>query len=62
LCLPPAERWYSSKIKWIREQSRISQAVFAALLNISISTVPMWGIGQKRLTVTARKLLHLAHK
>jgi putative transcriptional regulator len=51
-----------AQIKRIRESSRVSQAVFAALLNTSVSTVQKWEIGQKRPTGTALKLLHLVQK
>ena len=47
------------EIKQNRETSRVSQAVFAALLNTSVSTMQKWEIGQKRPTGTALKLLHL---
>jgi putative transcriptional regulator len=50
------------EIRRIREESRTSQAVFAALLNISVSTVHKWATGQKRPTGAALKLLHLAQK
>ncbi len=53
LCLPPVEPLSPTKIRKIREQSRVSQAVFAALLNTSVSTVQKWEIGQKRPTGTA---------
>jgi putative transcriptional regulator len=36
--------------------------VFAAILNISLSTVQKWEIGQKRPTGAALKLLHLVRK
>ncbi len=62
LCLPPVEPLSPSKIKKIRETSNVSQAVFAALLNTSVSTVQKWEIGQKRPTGTALKLLHLVQK
>ena len=62
LCLPPVEPLSPSKIKKIRKTSHVSQAVFAALLNISVSTVQKWEIGQKRPTGTALKLLHLVQK
>jgi putative transcriptional regulator len=39
LCLPPVEPLSPSKIKKIRETSHVSQAVFAALLITSVSTV-----------------------
>src|SRR3970282_2310695 len=62
LCLPPIAPLAPAKIKQIRETSRVSQAVFAALLNTSLSTVQKWEIGQKRPTGTALKLLHLVQE
>lgn len=61
-CLPPVEPLEPAQIKHIRENSRVSQAVFARLLNTSLSTVQKWEIGQKRPTGTALKLLHLVQK
>jgi putative transcriptional regulator len=62
LCLPLIEPMEPNQIKQIRESSRVSQAVFAAVLNTSVSTVQKWEIGQKRPTGTALKLLHLVQK
>ena len=62
LCLPPVEPLEPREIKRIREDMHVSQAVFAALLNTSLSTVQKWEIGQKRPTGTALKLLHLVQK
>lgn len=62
LCLPPIEPLEPEEIKRIRETSRVSQAVFARLLNTSLSTVQKWEIGQKKPTGTALKLLHLVQK
>ena len=62
LCVPIVEPLKPEQIKRIRESSRVSQAVFAALLNTSVSTVQKWEIGQKRPTGTALKLLHLVQK
>ena len=62
LCLPPVEPLQPDQIKKIREASHVSQAVFARLLNTSLSTVQKWEIGQKRPTGTALKLLHLVRK
>lgn len=62
LCLPPVAPLEPDQIKRIREASRVSQAVFAALLNTSLSTVQKWEIGQKRPTGTALKLLHLVQQ
>ena len=62
LCLPPVEPLQPDQIKKIREAAHVSQAVFARLLNTSLSTVQKWEIGQKRPTGTALKLLHLVQK
>ena len=62
LSLPAVEPLEPEQIKQIRETSRVSQAVFARLLNTSVSTVQKWEIGQKRPTGTALKLLHLVQK
>jgi len=60
--LPLVEPLDSTEIKRIREGARVSQAVFARLLNTSLSTVQKWEIGQKKPTGTALKLLHLVQK
>ena len=62
LCLLPVEPLRPTQIKHIRQSTHVSQAVFAALLNTSLSTVQKWEIGQKRPTGTALKLLHLVQK
>lgn len=62
LCLPPIEPLPPEQIKRIREASHVSQAVFARLLNTSVSTVQKWEIGQKKPTGTALKLLHLVQE
>lgn len=59
MCLPPVPPLEPQAIKQIREMSHVSQAVFAAMLNTSVSTIQKWEIGQKRPTGTALKLLHL---
>lgn len=59
MCLPPIKALRPKEIKQIREGAHVSQAVFAALLNTSLSTVQKWEIGQKRPTGTALKLLNL---
>ena len=61
LCLPPVTPLQPEEIKKIRESTHVSQAVFARLLNTSLSTVQKREIEQKqkRPTGTALKLLHL---
>ena len=60
--VPPIAPLKPDEIKRIREDSNVSQAVFARLLNTSLSTVQKWEIGQKRPAGTALKLLHLVQK
>ena len=62
LCLPPVEPLQPEEIKHIRESANVSQAVFAALLNTSVSTVQKWEVGQKRPSGTSLKLLHIVQK
>ena len=61
-CLSPVPPLRASDIRRIRERAHVSQAVFAAVLNTSVSTVQKWEIGQKRPTGAALKLLHLVQK
>lgn len=62
LGVPPVKPLRPEDIRKIRETSHVSQAVFAALLNTSVSTVQTWEMGQKCPTGTALKLLHLVQK
>lgn len=62
LCLPPVPPLAPDDIKAIRQLSKVSQSVFASMLNISVSTVQKWEIGQKKPTGTALKLLHMVRK
>ena len=59
LCLQPLEPLDPETIEKIREDANVSQAVFASILNTSLSTVQQWEIGHKRPTGTALKLLYL---
>jgi len=62
LWLPTLEPLQPAEIKRIRESAHVSQAVFARLLNTSLSTIQKWEIGQKKPAGTALKLLHLVQK
>ena len=62
LRLAPVEPLEPIEIKRIREGTHVSQAVFARLLNTSLSAVQKWEIGQKKPAGTALKLLHLVQK
>ena len=50
------------KIKRIREKTKLSQSVFASLLNVSPSSIRQWEQGLKRPTGSAQVLLELIEK
>lgn len=62
MSLPTVSPLRPDEIKRIRENSHVSQAVFARLLNTSLSTVQKWEIGHKKPAGTALKLLRLVQK
>ena len=45
ICLKPVPPLRPAEIKRIRESANVSQAVFAAILNTSASSVQKWEIG-----------------
>ena len=59
LCLPPIKQYSARQIRRLRQQVKISQAVFAAYLNTSPSTVQKWEQGQKKPNGPSLKLLSL---
>ena len=66
LCLPPVKTYTPAQIKRIREKARVSQAVFAAYLNTSPSTVQKWEreheLGGKKPNGPSLKLLNLVDR
>lgn len=59
LCLPPVKTFTPTQIKRLRSRFKASQAVFAAYLNTSPSTVQKWEQGQKKPNGPSLKLLNL---
>mgnify|MGYP003508498538 CR=1 FL=1 len=59
LCLESVPAYDSEKIKGLRDRYRISQAVLAAVLNTSLSTVRQWEIGDKHPSGPSLKLLNI---
>jgi len=59
LCLPKVKDLSNKEIKKIREREKVSQAVFANLLNTSTSTIQQWERGDKHPRGTSLKLLNL---
>jgi len=59
LCLPPVKNLSAAQIRRLRRRNKASQAVFAAYLNTSPSTVQKWEQGQKKPNGPSLKLLNL---
>lgn len=62
LCHLDVEEMPPQKIKALREKAHVSQAVFAAVLNTSLSTVQEWEIGDKKPSGPSLKLLNLIER
>ena len=62
LCRLDVHEMPPQKIKALREHSHLSQAVFAAVLNTSLSTVQKWEVGDKRPSGPSLKLLNLIER
>ena len=60
--LHPLKAFRPADIKRLRLRSRASQAVFAAYLNTSVSTVQKWEIGEKTPSGPALKLLNIVER
>jgi putative transcriptional regulator len=62
LCVPAVRKLSAAQIRAIRARSKMSQAVFAAMLNTSLSTVQKWEIGEKRPSGPSLKLLDVIER
>ena len=62
LALTPVRELSPRQIRAIRAQARMSQALFAAVLNTSVSTVQKWEIGEKRPSGPSLKLLDVIQR
>jgi len=62
LCLKPIQEYDAAKIKALRERQQLSQAVFASVLNTSLSTVRKWEAGDKRPSGPSQKLLDIIER
>ena len=59
---PNIQEMTPEKFKSLREKEHVSQAVFASVLNTSLSTVQKWEIGAKRPSAPSLKLLSLVER
>lgn len=62
LCHLDVEEMPPKRIRLLRERAHLSQAVFAAVLNTSLSTVQKWEIGDKKPSGPSLKLLTLIER
>ena len=62
LCLDPVPQYDSTRIRALRESLKLSQAVLAAVLNTSLSTVRKWEGGEKHPSGPSAKLLNLLER
>lgn len=59
LCLEPIANYSPEQIRSLRKRYRLSQAVMAAVLNTSLSTIQKWEIGDKHPAGPSLKLLNI---
>lgn len=62
LCLAEVHNLSPQDIKRIREKEHVSQSVFAAYLNTSVSTIQKWEIGEKEPSGIALRFLNMIEK
>ncbi|MBP6104436.1 MAG: helix-turn-helix domain-containing protein [Gammaproteobacteria bacterium] len=61
-CLKKIPNYSPTKIKTLRKRYHLSQAVLAAIINTSLSTVRQWEIGDKHPSGPSMKLLNILDK
>jgi len=59
LCIKPVSAYSAEQIRSLRKRYRLSQAVLAAVLNTSLSTIQKWEIGDKHPSGPSLKLLSI---
>ncbi len=59
LCMEPVTPYTAEQIRSLRERYHLSQAVMAAVLNTSVSTIQKWEVGDKRPAGPSLKLLSI---
>jgi len=62
LCLTPIQDMTPKKIRALRTREDLSQSVFAAYLNVTVSLVSKWERGEKKPQGASLKLLSLVEK
>ena len=62
LRLPEVPQYSPEQIKGIRMRCKASQAVFAKCINVSLSSLQKWEIGEKKPSNVALKLLNVVER
>lgn len=62
MCFPVVKKLSPNEIKKIRLREKLSQPVFAHVLNVSPSTIKHWEIGDKHPSGAALKLLNVVER
>jgi putative transcriptional regulator len=62
LCLPQVHELSAAKIRAIRKHAKISQSVFAKIVNVSLAAIKQWERGERKPSGAALKLLNLAEE
>ena len=62
LCFAPVPDYDGAKIRALRDKLKLSQAVFASVLNTSLSTVRKWEVNDKNPSGPSLKLLNLLER
>ena len=62
LCNLEVKEISPKKIRRMRQKENISQAVFAAILNTSVSTIQKWELGDKKPSGPSLKLLSILER
>jgi len=62
LCMEPIPEYDAERIRALRKKLQLSQAVLAAVLNTSVSSVRKWEAGDKKPSGPSLKLLNLIER
>jgi len=62
LCLPDVKDYSADKIIELRKKTHLSQAAFAAVINVSPSTVQKWERGVKKPTGSSKRLFDIIER
>jgi putative transcriptional regulator len=62
LCLPEIKEYQAAQIVELRQKTHLSQAAFAAVVNVSPSTVQKWERGIKKPTGSSRRLFDIIER